>query len=274
VTAVILTLIPLAAGLDDLTFRGAEWFDIEQMENEMLGGLVPVHYFFLIVFYIAIALIIFMTGRYIWQRFLPALGIVVAIVLIMLGVVMPISAINTELESPQGEEMTLPEGEEEIVESEAFDDFIPRTEVSERPAWVAWLAAGFTAVVITSLLAAALWFVWQKTADYNDPLAELAAEAQTALKNLRSGDALRDVIIRCYLEMARTLDETRKIQREKAVTPREFERQLIALGLPADPVANLTRLFESVRYGAREASPEEQAAAVASLEAIIAACQE
>jgi hypothetical protein len=192
----------------------------------------------------------------------------------MLGIIMPISAINSEVGPPPAEEMVLPEGDVELVEGEEFNDFIPLAEVSERPAWVAWVAAGFTAVVITSLLAAALWVVWQKTADYNDPLAELAAEAQTALKKLRSGDALRDVIIRCYLEMARTLDETRKIHREKAVTPREFERQLIALGLPADPVANLTRLFESVRYGAREASPEEQAAAVASLEAIIAACQE
>ena len=91
---------------------------------------------------------------------------------------------------------------------------------------------------------------------------------------MRSGVNLRNVILRCYVEMGRTVDEWRGVQRTQDMTPREFETSLTAIGLPQKPVSDLTRLFETVRYGTNEPSKEEEETAESSLTAIIQACQE
>ena len=55
------------------------------------------------------------------------------------------------------------------------------------------------------------------------------------------------------------------------MTPREFEAALRSTGLPGEPVAKLTHLFEDVRYGAARSGPREEEQAVACLSAIVAA---
>ena len=56
------------------------------------------------------------------------------------------------------------------------------------------------------------------------------------------------------------------------MTPREFEVYLTQNGMPREPVQQLTRLFELVRYGAVTAAPADEQHAVASLTAIVEAC--
>jgi hypothetical protein len=104
------------------------------------------------------------------------------------------------------------------------------------------------------------------------PLDELAREAQGALDALQAGADLRDTVIRCYLDMSRVLQQEKGIRRQAAMTPREFEDVLAGKGLPADPVRELTRLFERSRYGNQRPSPADEQQAVASLQAIVAAC--
>jgi len=104
-------------------------------------------------------------------------------------------------------------------------------------------------------------------------LGKIAQQAQQALDALQSGGDLRDTVIRCYYEMSRVLRIQRGIQRTKDMTPREFESTLETVGLPAEAVHQLTRLFETVRYGAQNIGENEEQQAIASLTAIVAACE-
>jgi hypothetical protein len=49
---------------------------------------------------------------------------------------------------------------------------------------------------------------------------------------------------------------------------------LTAKGLPPDAVQDITQLFEQVRYGGKLASQADEQRALASLNAIAAACEE
>jgi hypothetical protein len=73
--------------------------------------------------------------------------------------------------------------------------------------------------------------------------------------------------------MSHVLSESRGINRSEVMTPREFENYLAAMGLPQEPISGLTRLFEEVRYGTKESGPLEEERALASLTAIVEACE-
>jgi hypothetical protein len=105
------------------------------------------------------------------------------------------------------------------------------------------------------------------------PLMRLADQAQAALDALDAGGDFKNAVLRCYYEMNRILLEEKNLKREKYMTPREFESLLAEKGLPDEPVRQLTRLFEAVRYGAADAGAQEESIARASLGAIIAACR-
>jgi hypothetical protein len=71
--------------------------------------------------------------------------------------------------------------------------------------------------------------------------------------------------------MVEILNRQRGITRKEGMTPREFERRLVELGLPPEPVTKLTRLFETVRYGAKDLGEVEEHQALAYLDAIVQA---
>jgi hypothetical protein len=103
------------------------------------------------------------------------------------------------------------------------------------------------------------------------PLAELAALAGAAAGELEAGGSLRDVVLRCYRDMSRLLSEREAVPFTQAMTAREFEARLYAIGVRHEHIARLSRLFEFVRYGGRVSGPKEVAEAIACLEAIEAA---
>ena len=134
------------------------------------------------------------------------------------------------------------------------------------------LVVGVGALLLAALLIAGYW-VWRgwREARAPDALDRLAREAQAALRRLQAGEELSDVVLRCYLEMSRVLREHKGVRRERAMTPREFERRLEALGVRDEHVRRLTRLFEGVRYGAKGSSERERREAQACLAAIVRA---
>jgi len=83
-------------------------------------------------------------------------------------------------------------------------------------------------------------------------LGEIAGQAADRIES--GGDhttAADNEVYRAWREMAAQLD----IEREATTTPREFEAQATEVGMAADDVHELRRLFEEVRYGG--ASPTE-----------------
>lgn len=145
---------------------------------------------------------------------------------------------------------------------------------ASNPPW--WLVWGVTIGLALLSAVVIVWTarsLWLRTRRPENSLAQLAQEVQQALDALHAGADLQDVVLRCYFEMSRVLQEQRGLRREEAMTPREFEQSLARAGLPAEQVRQLTRLFEDVRYGAHSASHREERQADDCLTAIVAACR-
>lgn len=102
---------------------------------------------------------------------------------------------------------------------------------------------------------------------------EIAEIARTALTGLSDGEASKNVIIRCYMDMNRMVGEKRGLVRENASTPAEFAGQLARMGLPRGAVDGLTGVFERVRYGGKEADANEIEEAKRCLTLILRACE-
>ena len=74
--------------------------------------------------------------------------------------------------------------------------------------------------------------------------------------------------------MSDVVSNTRQLHRDLAMTPHEFALCLERVGLPADAVGSLTRLFEGVRYGDRKSGPKDVNEAVSCLKTILHYCGE
>jgi len=103
--------------------------------------------------------------------------------------------------------------------------------------------------------------------------ADLLQPAEDALDALQAGMDLRNVVIRCYLQMTYAIQEEQGIERNDTMTAREFEDRLEMKGFPTVPVRQLTSLFEKVRYSQHQTSDEDERIAIDSLNEIIQFCR-
>jgi hypothetical protein len=134
-----------------------------------------------------------------------------------------------------------------------------------------WLSFAVTLLLLL-LLAGLGGLLWRRYRLGSSPLEKLGREAQAAVDDLRAGGELKNSVTRCYAEMCAVLCKQRGIRRQAAMTPREFETRLAAIGLPRENVLRLTRLFEAVRYGSKTPGDQEEREAVTCLTAIAEAC--
>ncbi len=139
--------------------------------------------------------------------------------------------------------------------------------------WVVIVAGVALAVLFTLLIAGVLWLLLLRRTPEDRPLERIAEEAQVAVNAIEAGGDLRDIVIRCYVEMSRVLSEKRGLNREKYMTPHEFEAILTGKGIPNQPVEQLTRVFEAVRYGNLTPGKKEELKALDCLTAILEACK-
>lgn len=132
-----------------------------------------------------------------------------------------------------------------------------------------------TGVGVTVMALTVGYFVYRRF--WGQPAAatldQLALSAEETLLQLQVEDAnLRNVVLRAYYDMSRTVSE-QGVTRAEGMTPREFEARMIQAGLPRRDVERLTRLFEEVRYGHVEAGERQKREAIACMEAIVAAAK-
>ena len=142
---------------------------------------------------------------------------------------------------------------------------------AEPPRWLVQAARLGMALLLATLYVWGGRFVWRRLYRPPDPVERLARQARSALESLQTGVDLENVVVRCYVEMARILNERRGIERQRHMTAREFETRLEEAGFPGEPVRQLTRLFEQVRYGAKALGAHGERQAVACLTAIVEA---
>jgi hypothetical protein len=161
---------------------------------------------------------------------------------------------------------------EVVEEPPPFPAFTP----PDVPTWANFL---ISLGVVVALLALT-WSLsrWWRRLNYlrslSKPLDVLAVIAQSSLDDLAAGYDWDDVIVNCYARMSDAVSRKRGLTRKETMTPAEFARRLEQAGLPGDPVRRLTRLFESVRYGARKSSQKEINEAISCLTAILHYCGE
>lgn len=138
----------------------------------------------------------------------------------------------------------------------------------------------FISVAVLLVTFGLLWFFGRKFASMRTPrpadasLEDIAAAARQSLDELSAGGDWEDAIIRCYARMSEVVSRRRGLIRDSAMTPDEFASYLTRSGIPSDSVRRLTRLFESVRYGARSAGDRERDEASACLTDILRYCGE
>jgi hypothetical protein len=97
----------------------------------------------------------------------------------------------------------------------------------------------------------------------------LDLELENARQAILTGQDFKEVILQCYQRMSQVLQQEQQVAREAYMTTGEFERLLESLGIPHDPIHQLTRLFDAVRYGRWQPSPDDQQKAIQSLNAIL-----
>jgi hypothetical protein len=151
----------------------------------------------------------------------------------------------------------------------AYPEFVP----PHVTPWLAFLIS-FSVLCVALLLAWLAYRVWLRAgAHRSSDLDLIGAIARSSLGDIAAGREWRDVIIQSYVRMGEAVSLRRGLQRSHAATPREFAEKLEKAGLPAHAVQRLTRLFESVRYGARPSSQADVNEAVACLDSILQACE-
>ena len=148
--------------------------------------------------------------------------------------------------------------------------FTYRTEPIQSPpiAWQ-WISAVFIFILIAGGIA---YFIFREPKQENLET-KIARKAKSAIQALQAGDDYRSVILYCYQEMSSIIQESENINREEAMTVREFENSLQKTDLPIAAVQQLSRLFENARYSKTEPSAEDQQQCLSSLQQIIEHCQ-
>jgi hypothetical protein len=189
--------------------------------------------------------------RWSWKNVLRSLFYLFIPILLLLGLLLIITRVHVTFEPPPVE--ALPP----VLKTEGP----PLGPLPPGLIWLVWLglAAGLTGL--------GLWLALRPPAKSSSD--RLKLEAERALQALKTGLDLRNVILRCYWQMAQVLQQEQGLEKEAAMTVREFERLLEDRGVPPTPVHQLTQLFEAARYGRRPSSPDDERQAVDCLTAIV-----
>ena len=132
------------------------------------------------------------------------------------------------------------------------------------PPFLLWLVG--VGLLAGTVLAAVWMFAPSRQAH---PLELLGQEAERARQALVNGRGLKDVIVSCYRQMSLAMKHEKGIEREDFMTTGEFETVLESAGIPHEPVHQLTRLFEAVRYGQWQPNAVDEQQALQCLEAIM-----
>lgn len=100
--------------------------------------------------------------------------------------------------------------------------------------------------------------------DDHDTLSAIGAVAGEAADRLEASASVENEVFRAWKRMTGLLD----VEDPDVLTPGEFRRAAVEAGMAADDVAELTRLFEDVRYGDQSVTAEHEQRAVEALRRI------
>ena len=146
---------------------------------------------------------------------------------------------NQESRAAESSAMGAPP-QEELQFAQADPPVPPDMEVRD---WMVWVVTGAGGLAIAGL---GLFLLNRANWGRSDTSELIRREAGEAIEALDSGHDVGDTIERCYLNMVRSLEETRRVRRSQSMTPREFEQRLSELGMHSKAGASA---FGPVRAG-------------------------
>jgi hypothetical protein len=272
--ATLVVLLVLIGVLPGLTLLPERTHDLPRRagSTESVLDLTWLFGFALLIYVIGLVLI---APRILHKRLVYVMIGVAMLALLAMGLIALAAAISLDPEFPAA----APDASPTVTRPETTPDpellVVEPATFAPPPRWVGIAATVGIGLMLAAGLLGAVWrfTVWRRESA-EQPLVQLAARAQAALDALYDGEEAGQVVLRCYFEMGRVLDQTQGIRRLETVTPREFAAQLTALGLPARAVETLTRLFERARYATSLSDDSAAQEAVASLQVIVDACRE
>ncbi|MDF1515273.1 MAG: DUF4129 domain-containing protein [Anaerolineae bacterium] len=135
------------------------------------------------------------------------------------------------------------------------------------PGWLTWSISAIIILFIMAISFALYKFFFPGSVDAS-PLTGIADQAQQAVAAIHQGQNFENTIMQCYASMINIVREQRGLQRNSAVTASEFIASLVKLGIPEYAVTDLTRLFEDVRYGSIQHTPDKEQQATINLQTI------
>lgn len=141
--------------------------------------------------------------------------------------------------------------------------------VTNPPEWIIAMVAGILALLLVAF-GVYLWRQREPKEVKPDSKRLFVQEAEQALQALDDGADLKDVVLRCYVQMESVMRQSQEIRRQQSMTPREFEEHLLKAGFRDDHIGRLVRLFEEVRYGERSSDGRAEREARDCLTAIVA----
>jgi multisubunit Na+/H+ antiporter MnhC subunit len=273
----VLALLLVATSLGQIKFAPGSPLPFQQMEPQIMEQetsdqlsriMLAIMRVMMIAFWVLlpITLVLLLISKEARKRFLQYMMIVLPFI-ILLFLVTQRKGGQQQTETPEISFASTPDF------SGALTPVPPMPEFQPPAPWVTTVTTLVLAVGITAVILITTWVIWRRSRQQSQPLARVKKEAQAALDAIQAGGDLRDVILRCYFQMVKAVGEYRNIRRSEDMTPHEFERILSSRGVPAMPVHDLTQVFEQVRYGAYRPGRQDERTAVASLSAIISACE-
>lgn len=140
---------------------------------------------------------------------------------------------------------------------------IQTIEVGETPNSLRWVVL---AVMLAGLTVLAYYGVRKTTNTI--PGDKIVQNAEVALNSILRGEDFRNVILRCYFEMSRVIQEENGVERDSTMTVREFEDELGSRGFDLEPIHHLGVLFEKARYSSQPITDLEEAEGLACLQKI------
>lgn len=261
----LVSLILLAASLSNLQLHsGTTFLDGGNSDNTLLSvdalpslqthispilqGFLALLFLILLV-YVTARLIVFVNLKIVLQ------SVLVMVILLTIVYIMP----RTTL----GQSTIFPGEYSEITTPPAFT--YPFTPLGEPPQILIWL------VIIglgLGMSLSTIKIVKQRLGQTHIE-DELLQGAENAVNSLKAGMDLRNVIMGCYFQMTRSLQEEQGIERDFTMTVREFEHRLGYMGFPTVPVHQLTSLFERARYSNQPMRNNDEEIAIECLNEII-----
>ncbi len=222
---------------------------------------------FLFLFAFSVSMVVFIQQRSLIPAMItfPILAVSLWFASIIVFTFMGCAAPGAEIAAENIDRMPLGDVTEEENSGESEEESAPLS--------VRFGMFGLLAVIITGLLLLGL-YIKRRDSDSvpDDPEIgrgvpepeELGAVAGSTADELEDEADFENAIYQAWKEMTDILD----VDSPETSTPREFADEALAAGLTETDVTELTALFESVRYGTVDPTPEQEQRAIDTLRRI------